>query len=251
MAKSGSDVLRGKAATAINDLAKGNVNLAANKLVSMPHDDFMQMMALVNKSPDFVNNPNAWKNVGKSYLMDKMSIALKTKNVASKLISDKEWKNLGPMLGDEADSIRAYVDAESRLAQTGQSLGKGSHTAPMSKVSDKLDEFAGGNPGEDASHVAAGSAHGILFKTLGTVLGGFKKDLNEKQLDQLAQTLILNPNKGIGAIRHLLRERKFKEEEISAIAPYIENMKNGLYGAAGGIPTKVSGAFFERQHENE
>lgn len=222
---------------ALRDLADGNVNLALGKIMRMPPTDLEKLI-------NTVDDPQAFQDLARGFLRQKLDTARGSGDVASKLVSKGEWKNLETLLGkEEAASMRAMIDAESKIAKSGRSVTGGSDTVPKAQAAQTLDELSGqGNaPLQTASSMIGTTIPSTILRSIKTVLGTFAPKGNPEAVAELADTLVLSAPKGIQAMEKILKARGFEAAELRRMRPYLQEWQDALRGGGAGVTTSLTG----------
>jgi len=234
------DILRDNTLmAAVVDLKNGNFDLAVNKTMQMP-------IPVLEKFMKVLDDPEAFKNVAKSYLNNKLQTAKAGRDVASNLINAKEFKNIEVILGkQEAAALKAVVDAESKIAKTGKSVSGGSDTAYKAQAAQQVDEMTGQAKAPiSAQNVAATAANPVstmIAKGVDIVLNQFRPGVDKAFLNELAETLVISAPKGIAAMEKILKARQLTAAEIKALKPYLEDFLGAGRSARMAPVTSTSG----------
>lgn len=223
----------------IGDLADGNFEQALPKIFAMPESTLKEFMSVVG-------DKEAFKEVAKGFLMKRLQSARGAGDVASKLISKDEYRSLEIMLGkQEAKTLKDMVDAESRVARTGRSVGGGSDTAPKAQAAQKIDEMTGQQEaptiGTQTASALSGGLKSMAGKLVDKVISFFRPGGDPKLVTELADILVLNAQKGPEAINKILKARGLTKAEIKAMEPYLAEFQAAAQGAQQAPGASVTG----------
>lgn len=231
------DALRKPTIEAIKDLAGGNVQLALGKLMRLPPKDLEDFVKVID-------DKDAFKDAALGYVRQKLDQARGTKEVASKLISAGEWKNLNTLLGDDqAQALKATIDAESKLAKSTAKVSGGSDTTSKLNAQGTLAEMSGEGNNLQIGNVPQ-NAVGIVTKIANFALSAFNKgpgEGNPQNVKELADALVLSLPKGIEAMEKVLKARGLKDAEVASLKDYLLQAESALKGTSIGMITSATG----------
>lgn len=225
--KSKVDFLKDNQIKAIEALANGDVTKAIPKIIAMSPQDLQSTVGLFGDL----------KDVAYSFVKNKVDTSVAQGNIASKLWTPKQWKNIETLLGkDRADELKTVADTYSRIGKTNSQMG-GSDTIPKAAAIDEINQQ--GADSQQLHRVAAsavsGSVVGTIRNAAATVLNAFRPKADPAMLDSFAENIAVNASKGMKAMIKVLKAKGLQEKEIAAMEPYLKDWQ-AMFKSGGVAP---------------